>query len=151
MKIYYISHRRGLKRFCNHALRYYVTKVEWTRKKRVCAMEKGLLLLTTHSFCPILFFIVLRVQNIELRCCHRSFQLVYIFALLSRGCFWVKSSLSEYVLATVHSPWDIFLCTSSERSSNPFLPQWRIIFPNLFSCLICYHDVFGIIHFCISV
>ena len=150
MKIYYISHRRGLKRFCNHALRYYVTKVEWTRKEeslcygRACCCSPLILLSNLVFYC-------FKGAKYRTTLLPPFFPVLYIFALLSRGCFWVKSSLSQYVLATVHSPWDIFLCTSSERSSNPFLPQWRIIFPNLFSCLICYHDVFWMLHFCISV
>ena len=63
-----------------------------------------------------------------------------IFALLSRGCF-------EYEFDARPRPCHgsvtlICLCTSSERSSNPFLPQWRFIFPNLFSCcLLFYHFI----------
>ena len=56
-KIHCISHRRGLKRFCNHALRYYVTKVEWTRREeslcygRACCCSLLILLSNLVFYC----------------------------------------------------------------------------------------------------
>ena len=90
-----------------------------------------------HSFfCPILFFIVLRVQNIELRCCHRSFQ-YYIYL---RCCLGVVFELRVRCPNTSLPPFthpEIYFCVRLVKDHRTlFYPNGALFSP---ICLtVCY-------------
>ena len=83
-----------------------------------------------HSFfCPILFFIVLRVQNIELRCCHRSFQ-YYIYL---RCCLGVVFELRVRCPNTSLPPFthpEIYFCVRLVKDHRTlFYPNGALFSP----------------------